>query len=95
MSQLLLCTALLLGAPLAAAQDFDPQAMEDLANRLFEYMDQDADGEVTEAEYTATDGGGFQVRFDLIDLDGNGAVTRDEYLQAVRHYHQPGGGRMI
>ena len=91
---LTLAGALLLALP-AHAQSVDPERMESFASMLFDGMDLDGDGRLTEQEYTETDGGGFAVDYRLLDLDGDGAVSKSEYLVAVRKYHAPASAQPI
>ena len=81
----LLATVLWAGP--VAGQRFDGDAMEAFAARLFERMDLDQDGVLSEQEHVETQGGGFFVDYALLDLDGDGRVTKAEYLLAVRKYH--------
>jgi hypothetical protein len=77
------------------AQGVDPRRMEAFAAALYERMDLDGDGRLTLDEYEHTQGGGFKVDYALLDLDRDGAVTKREYLLAVRQYHQPHGAKPI
>lgn len=77
------------------AQEFNTEAMAAFASRLFDRIDLDHDGRLTEMEHHVTRGGGFMSDFKLLDLDGNGVVTKDEYIDAVRRYHPPGGPRKL
>ena len=72
------------------AQNFDAEAMEAFASELFDRMDLDADGTLTEEEHERAHGGGFMVDYRLLDLNGDGSVTKAEYLGAVRKYHSTG-----
>ena len=81
-----LLTAVLCAGPVSA-QRFDIEAMESFAARLFERMDLDRDGILSEHEHARTHGGGFFVDYGLLDLNGDGQVTKAEYLLAVRRYH--------
>ncbi|HBH26579.1 MAG TPA: hypothetical protein DDX54_04160 [Rhodospirillaceae bacterium] len=45
------------------------------AQKMFEAMDANADGQVTQAEFDAHHAGKFQ----MLDADGDGAVTPDEF----------------
>lgn len=73
----------------AYAQGFDAKTMELFATELFDQMDLDHDGVLTVEEYTHTDGGGFPVDYELLDLNGDGVVAKSEYLLAVRKFHPP------
>jgi hypothetical protein len=86
-------TVAVIAAPLA--QGVDPKRMEAFAASLYERMDLDGDGRLTQEEYEHTRGGGFKVDYALLDLDRDGTVTKKEYLLAVRQYHQPHGARSI
>jgi hypothetical protein len=79
----------------AAAQRFDSEAMESFAARLFDRMDLNQDGTLSEDEHVQTRGGGFFVDYALLDLDGDGQVTKPEYLLAVRKYHPAPRGKPI
>lgn len=74
---------------LAVAQGFNTEAMESFAAQLFDRMDRNQDGLLSEQEHVAAKGGGFNVDYRLLDLDGNGSVSKSEYLMAVRKYHPP------
>lgn len=73
----------------ARAQGFDTKTMESFATGLFEQMDLDHDGLLTVEEYAHTEGGGFPVEYELLDLNGDGVVAKSEYLLAVRKFHPP------
>ncbi len=73
----------------AQGQRFDLEMMETFAARLFDQMDLDHDGILSKAEHLQTQGGGFMVDYALLDLNGDGSVTKAEYLLAVRRYHPP------
>jgi len=79
----------------AGAQGIDPQRMDAFAASLYERMDADGDGLLTVEEYEHSRGGGFEVDYGLLDLNKDGTVTKEEYLVAVRHYHQPHGAKPI
>jgi hypothetical protein len=79
----------------ARAQGFDAKTMESFATGLFEQMDQDHDGLLTYAEYAHTEGGGFPVDYELLDLNGDGVVDKSEYLLAVRKFHPPAHQKAI
>ena len=82
-------------AAAVCAQEVDPQRMEAFASSLFERMDLDADGVLSPQEYEHTQGGGFKVDYALLDLNGDGAVSKREYLLAVRKYHVPHSAKPI
>lgn len=84
-SMVFLVLLLLVGG--ARAQGFDARTMEAFATGLFERMDLDDDGFLTSEEYAHTRGGGFPVDYALLDLNGDGVVTKSEYLIAVRKFH--------
>ena len=86
-----LCLAAGLVLPFAArSQDFDTDAIERLARRLFYSMDLDKNGEVSRDEYAHTEGGGFKVEYSKLDRNADGTLTWDEYIDSVRHFHPPG-----
>lgn len=73
----------------AEAQGFNTDAMESFAAQLFDRMDRNNDGVLSAREHTESNGGGFNVDYKLLDLDGDGSVSKSEYLMAVRKYHPP------
>ena len=85
---LLLCLAVTAAAAAAPTLSAQSSAMEAMATRIFERMDLDADGRVTEGEYRRTRGS-YGAAFRTVDLDGNGSLTLEEYLRAIRRHHAP------
>lgn len=65
------------------------------ASRLFDRIDLDHDGRLTAIEHHVTRGGGYITDFRLLDLNGDGVVTKQEYIDAVRKYHSPAGPRKL
>jgi hypothetical protein len=69
--------ALMLSAPAALAGEHYGKGPKggDYAQKMFQAMDVDGDGQVTQAEFDAHHAGKFQA----LDADGSGAVSADEF----------------
>lgn len=66
---------LLVSAPAAMAQDQKPHMSKEQAiDRLFEKLDADKSGAIEAPESSAT----WEKRFQAMDVDGDGVLTRDE-----------------
>ncbi|WP_017596663.1 EF-hand domain-containing protein [Nocardiopsis potens] len=67
-------------------------ATEGLADAVFDLLDEDGDGSISEAEYlryaevlgAAADTA--QARFKALDTDGDGSIGREEFIQSAREF---------
>lgn len=78
----------LTAAPPAASGGEDGLAV---AAHLFEAADSDRSGALDAAEYEAANLARFGVSFEQSDLDGDGATSREEYLELYRRHHPVDG----
>lgn len=82
-------------AGVSFAQGFNTEAIAEYAEKVFNRIDLDHDGRLTRLEHHVTRGGGFMSDYQLLDLNADGVVTKDEYVNAVRKYHAPSGPRKL
>ena len=67
-------------------------SIEHMGAWLLTEMDADKNGIVTRAEREASAHREWFLDFSKVDLNGDGQLTKDEYIRALRIKHPSGGG---